>query len=545
MAKNDIVFEVLVQGVEKIKSSFDGVAQSLEKFSKTTKELGRELSQVGSTVGVLGAAISGPLVLALNATAKSSVEVAAQTKRLHQITSDFQKDIAQAVLPVFEKFVNIVDTLFKAFERLDEGMRNQILQGALLTGVFLTISGALILIAGKVLGLASNLAGLAAKFLVFAAANPLIIAVGGSILILITLMVKFKAVADVVANTFEILFRTLEIGFQTAVAGMSTFVALSLKGISKVLSGLAAIPGPSQRAFTDMANAMENASSEADILADKSLFKVKEAAQEIGNILISGEGTWSVGIDELKTKFEEFIGSFNAANSGESPVQGFFAGFKQGLDEIKVKVTDLQAIGQSLAQSLQTNLSTAFSNIILGVTDARTAFAEFGKAAIKSVVDFVSQWIAFQLLSKAFMVAAQVAGIAMATTLGAVWAPVAAFVTLATVGANVIPAQVGIGSTVALAQLLAVPRFAAGSGGMKDDTLGLFNKREIVLPGSFSDAIKSGELTLSGPGGGDQGGIVVDLRGSQINGITDSLVEQIFNRASENLTNRTLAFRRA
>ena len=83
-------------------------------------------------------------------------------------------------------------------------------------------------------------------------------------------------------------------------------------------------------------------------------------------------------------------------------------------------------------------------------------------------------------------------------------------------------------------------------GGIKDDTLGMFNKKEIVVPGTFSDAIKRGELSLSG-GESQQssGNIVFDFTGATFNGITDKFVEEVFTKASENITNRTLAFRGA
>lgn len=48
--------------------------------------------------------------------------------------------------------------------------------------------------------------------------------------------------------------------------------------------------------------------------------------------------------------------------------------------------------------------------------------------------------------------------------------------------------------------IAALPAFAHGTSGLKDDTLGMFNKNEIIIPASFSKGIKSGELALVGAG---------------------------------------------
>ena len=77
-------------------------------------------------------------------------------------------------------------------------MRKQVVQGILLFGVFLTLGGILTVIIGKAVELAANISLLAGKFFLFAAANPLIIAVGVAIGVLVFLMFKFKDVADVV-----------------------------------------------------------------------------------------------------------------------------------------------------------------------------------------------------------------------------------------------------------------------------------------------------------------------------------------------------------
>ena len=87
---------------------------------------------------------------------------------------------------------------------------------------------------------------------------------------------------------------------------------------------------------------------------------------------------------------------------------------------------------------------------------------------------------------------------------------------------------------------IASQSFAVGTGNVPSDTVANVHRGEIIVPSTFSEAIRSGQLSLSGGEGGAGGGMTVDLRGSEFNAITQELVEQIFTKASENISNRTL-----
>ncbi len=280
-------------------------------------------------------------------------------------------------------------------------------------------------------------------------------------------------------------------------------------------------------------------------MINKDMTGIVTQSQKMGQILKTGTGQWSIGFQKLKQDVLDFFNSLKggAGGKGDNPLTGFFNGMKEGFDQISVRLSDLKQKGVDFANTLQNGLATAFSDIITGAATAGEAFAAFGQTILKAIVDFIAQWIAFQILSRVFTTAATALGITTATTLAAAYAPAAAFASLASFGANAAPASAGIVSTVGLANVLAIPKFAVGSGSVKDDTIGLFNKGEVIIPNSFSDAIRRGDLSLSGNKGTKNSGMTIDLRGSVFNGITDKLVKEIFTKASENITNKTLAFR--
>lgn len=88
---------------------------------------------------------------------------------------------------------------------------------------------------------------------------------------------------------------------------------------------------------------------------------------------------------------------------------------------------------------------------------------------------------------------------------------------------------------------IASQSFAVGTPNVPKDMTAQIHEGETIIPKTFSEGLRDGDLTLSGKGGGS--GIVFDFSGAQFNGITDTLVREIFTKASENIANKTLAFR--
>ncbi len=72
------------------------------------------------------------------------------------------------------------------------------------------------------------------------------------------------------------------------------------------------------------------------------------------------------------------------------------------------------------------------------------------------------------------------------------------------IGNAAIVGAIGLANIKAI-QSPTLPQFQFGAANLPDDTVGLFNRAEIVVPAAFSEGIRSGELTLSG-GGTEAGG---------------------------------------
>lgn len=178
--------------------------------------------------------------------------------------------------------------------------------------------------------------------------------------------------------------------------------------------------------------------------------------------------------------------------------------WSNGLEQIKSGLQTMQGFLTNMVVQFHSGFSSALTDIITGTKSANDAFKDFGKQMLRSIVDFFTQWLTYQVMAQGLQVIMQATVGAMAAGLAAAWAPAAALASLATAGSNAAPAQAGLTSTVALAEFLAVPKFAEG-GIVDKPTLALIGEEgpEAVVPlkkgaGGGSFVIENIEVIING-----------------------------------------------
>lgn len=184
--------------------------------------------------------------------------------------------------------------------------------------------------------------------------------------------------------------------------------------------------------------------------------------------------------------------------------------FKQ--QEHAIATQGMMALTMQLGQSIQTNLSNAMTGLITGTMTAKQAFQQLGTQMIKTVVDFfVQKAVAMALdfaLGKSFMAANIAAGVASGAALTAAYAPAALAANIASFGGAAVAAAstFPIAATAQIAAMTAtkVSGFAEGT----DSVPAMLTPGEMIFPKSMADAIRSGKISVSGPGGGGGGGDV-------------------------------------
>lgn len=177
-----------------------------------------------------------------------------------------------------------------------------------------------------------------------------------------------------------------------------------------------------------------------------------------------------------------------------------------------------QSLGYSMLTSavdaFSGNASNALTGLITGTMSAQDAMRSLGNTMLNSVVNALVQ-VGVEAL-KNFIIgqtlgaAATAAGASQAAILATAWAPAAAMASLASFGANSVPAMTGIASTVGLAQGLALTgmRYNGGpvnAGGLyqvgergKPEIYQASTGKQYMIPGDNGRVISNKDMTAGG-----------------------------------------------
>ncbi|WP_274292292.1 tape measure protein [Enterobacter hormaechei] len=160
------------------------------------------------------------------------------------------------------------------------------------------------------------------------------------------------------------------------------------------------------------------------------------------------------------------------------------------------------------------NASNVITGLITGTMSAQDAMRSLGNTMLNSVVNALVQ-VGVEAL-KNFIIgqtlgaAATAAGASQAAILATAWAPAAAMASLASFGANSVPAMTGIASTVGLAQGLALTgmRYNGGpvnAGGLyqvgergKPEIYQASTGKQYMIPGDNGRVISNKDMTAGG-----------------------------------------------
>ncbi|KJW77821.1 coiled-coil domain-containing protein [Enterobacter asburiae] len=173
-----------------------------------------------------------------------------------------------------------------------------------------------------------------------------------------------------------------------------------------------------------------------------------------------------------------------------------------------------QSLGYSMLTSavdaFSGNASNALTGLITGTMSAQDAMRSLGNTMLNSVVNALVQ-VGVEAL-KNFIIgqtlgaAATAAGASQAAILASAWAPAAALASLASFGANSVPAMAGIASTVGLSKTLAVAgarknggpvsagsMYQVGEGGMPEIYQASTGK-QYMIPGDNGKVISNKDM---------------------------------------------------
>jgi len=489
MAENSL--EIILTLQDELSGKLKEASKGLDKFASDMKSLGRDISQVGNTFAAFGAAVSAPFILALKNSSKTVTAVKDELQKLTNVADRFQEQIATAILPLLQQFTNVLLNLYIAFVNIPQPIRDMILQGTFLIGVFTALSSVIFILIGRLLILQASLAGVWAAFLKWLSVpiHAWILGTVAAVAILIALMFKFKAVADVVLSTFEILFLSLRNGF-IAIKLVFTEVLIRLTDdLFKFLSLLERLPGITEGMVAPAKDALESLRETLRGMADEDINGIITNTEKMGKIFKTGEGEWSKGFENLKIVVNDTLGSF-----------------KEGVEKVDAAIVKQRFNMAALKGAVQT-LQSALS----GAAAENRALAR-----------------AFQIVS---------IGMAIANTAEGV---TRAFKDYAWPASFIVAALIGAAGAIQIATI-AAQKFATGT----DSVPAMLTPGEMVFPRTMSDAIRSGDIVVGGRGSGGGGSTFnITINGASMNSGADieALAEQLGFEVERKLRRaRTLA----
>lgn len=345
MAATDL--NIVLKLNDQLSNSLAKASTSLDKFGNTIKSFGKDLSQVGNQLAIFGGAITGPFLLAINNASKDSFELQLRLNRIKDTAQSLQVTIAQAVLPVIDRFINIIQSLHNRFQALDPEVRDNVLQMTLLVGVTLTAGGAVTALAGKIFGLVANLISLAAAFGKLIAINPVLFVILGAVIAIAVAMEGWERVGRNVMNFFQIMFISLKIGFLTIKSSVSAMISEMLDGIGTLALNMAQLGGPQQGFFEDLAVGAKEAAADLNHLATVDLVDAKNAAMELDQIFTTGTGSWAEGFTGLLDNIRSVIEELRNLGKNTEDVQ---MTTKQAMIAIGVSFKDMLSVAAKVSK---------------------------------------------------------------------------------------------------------------------------------------------------------------------------------------------------
>lgn len=512
------------------------INSSLSEVGRAIEQSGRQMNQLGTKMTFLGGAITGAFALISKAASEVSPEVDRVFRDMGNSMLRLQVDIATAVLPVFEKISAVIRNVADAFERMDPGLRNAIMQGLLIGGIFLTVAGVFL----KFVGIVEIITGKLWTFITHLSKTQWgVMAIVGAVILMIQYWDKVREVVLPVISALEVGAKLVAIGFLhvtdtiVALIGKLSLVGNVLDVIITVMEKAGQLPiYVAASMHTALAGIKQNTEGVRAEIAGQ----IQGLEADISRILETGSGKWAGSVDSAMTSAQGFLQGFQNITQGASDsIKSFTDEFTKTFNQAVVAVSNLgQQSAQIFIGSIQ-QFSKGFGDAVANMIVKGKNFGESMKAVfenlavtfISSVVSMITQWAAFQAIQAAFLPLMVSVGTAAASALSAVWAPVAAMVSLATMGGNAGPAMAAIASTTAFAYASGIPKLEKGGDILSAGRVlvGERGPEFLDLPTGARVAPLRNEKPMSGASGNTDINVKVDIEFHDFHPIITSSIE--------------------
>ncbi len=408
--------EIIMSLKDEVSKKLQGIEGAIKHVVSVANEigdLGQKFDRTGRNLVFLGATISGPFVLALRGAAQYSVPVKTEMENLSAIFKAFQIQIAGAVVPIVQQFSTVLGNLYNAFTKLSPETRTAILQGTMMVGVYGTLAGVILSLAGKMMKLVQQTAALSTMMAAISPIQKIILAIIGSLVLLIGLWDRVKVVAIPVLNTIEFTVNSIAAAFQELFSLIVGSATLIIKPFERLLYILSLIPGAQQKAFKSAAEGAKAALEEWDAVAAGWRVWADESIRANSRIVFEGvQGELAQGMDSLSRTIKEGWQAIN--NPGGLNLEELKATLSQMQNIAQEKFNAIRDIISGTVQAMQQGFSDFFFNALTGqLKSAQEMFADFGKAVLRILTDVFAKLLIVKALTAIAGPSGKIFGVAL------------------------------------------------------------------------------------------------------------------------------------
>ena len=477
--------EIYIKFRDEFSAGINSVQGKMKELEKTTQDnyremrsLSRELRQAGSNMIFLGTAIIAPLALAFRNAGKYSTEIREELEKLGSATARLQTTIALNMLPSVEKLINLFNKFASIILNLPPSMQQLIVNGILVGGILTILSGILLRVSAAFVLLNSWIIKTVTSFLTLLIANPPLLAITAILAALITLAIVFRDKIGSALNIIEIWANRANIGLHNLAKGFYIVIEATARlAGNKDLASWAKIQlAEIDKTIAQLRANIEGISKTGEGGLSATFEGIKNKFKELRDIFTTPPdmSTWDAKMEEFITKQRTMVDQLRTQWDmwKNEQYSGDLAKMQAETEYLQLVLNTQQLAHQSfwtaigkMKDTFASGISKMFVDMARGTMQAKEALIELGWQMVQILVDFMVQKVINFAVSKAFMAAETAASSAMAAILAAVWAPAAALVSLATLGANAAPAAAGIASIVGMTEAVAATAMARGAVG--------------------------------------------------------------------------------
>ena len=407
------------KGLKNVTGGLNTLNDKAKQFAMSMRQTGKQISSVGMTMGVVGTAITAPLILAFKETSKYSWEAHQQMKKLSETFTQLQVSVGQQLIPYFTRLANLLADLTNRWTALDPVIKQHIINTAMMVGTWLMVGGTILVVVGKTLTTLANLVMLIKNAVIPAiqgifmalqalwAGNPfawIVLAVAG----IVVAILKWREVSDSVLNAIEVGVDTVAIGYEKVciaiwnICKAYSYMTLNFKMAEFFKGQITYTEGLIAGLEKKIQNVFEG-KGDFKGTADE----IRKVADGIGGKF----GEWKEKILDGTTSLGEFANFLRGIN-GETvelkkTYDSFWEGLMIGFDDAVTELGKWSELGQKVAKDMTSSMTTTMSSFINDVFTGQLKkgsdyFKAFGQSLLKIWSDTLAQMLVKKLMSGIF-----------------------------------------------------------------------------------------------------------------------------------------------